>query len=73
MADEIDKAQEYMETLLEANIRAARGIPADDTVIHILCIDCGTQIPPERRKAKPGCSRCIDCQEAHEFKRRGYL
>jgi phage/conjugal plasmid C-4 type zinc finger TraR family protein len=35
--------------------------PGDD------CLDCGNEIPLERRLAKPGCRRCISCQEAHEI------
>ena len=30
------------------------------------CIDCGDPIPEARRKAAPGCVRCIECQQEHE-------
>ncbi|MEM8142021.1 TraR/DksA C4-type zinc finger protein [Morganella morganii] len=30
------------------------------------CEDCGEPIPQARRRAAPGCSRCIDCQDRHE-------
>jgi len=30
------------------------------------CLDCGEEIPVERRKAMPGTTHCIFCQEAHD-------
>ena len=35
------------------------------------CEDCGEDIPEERRKAQPGVTRCIYCQELFERKQRG--
>lgn len=38
-----------------------------------VCIECGEKIPEVRRKAAPGCTRCIDCQtdyETHIHRRR---
>lgn len=32
----------------------------------LLCDDCAEPIDAERRKALPGVSRCVDCQEAAE-------
>ena len=34
------------------------------------CEDCGATIPEGRRKAAPGCTRCIRCQERFERGRR---
>lgn len=33
---------------------------------NTLCQDCGDPIPDARRKAAPGCRRCVSCQEAFE-------
>jgi phage/conjugal plasmid C-4 type zinc finger TraR family protein len=33
---------------------------------NLLCIDCGEEIPEARRRAVPGCRRCVDCQSLHE-------
>lgn len=33
------------------------------------CLDCGNEIPLQRRKALPGVMRCLDCQVAHEQQR----
>lgn len=30
------------------------------------CDDCGEPIPEARRKAVPGCTRCVACQEDFE-------
>ena len=30
---------------------------------------CGALIPEARRKAVPGCQRCVKCQTAHETKK----
>lgn len=30
------------------------------------CVDCEEEIPAERRQKQPGCTRCVDCQRAHE-------
>lgn len=27
------------------------------------CHECGAEIPEARRKARPGCTRCVKCQE----------
>lgn len=31
------------------------------------CIDCDEEIPIERRKAQPGCRRCVKCQNVFEL------
>lgn len=33
------------------------------------CESCGGEIPEARRKAVPGCQRCIFCQQLWELKR----
>jgi phage/conjugal plasmid C-4 type zinc finger TraR family protein len=30
------------------------------------CVDCELPIPTKRRKAIPGCTRCIECEQAVE-------
>jgi phage/conjugal plasmid C-4 type zinc finger TraR family protein len=32
------------------------------------CMDCGEEITEQRRRAQPGCKRCIACQKRHEKK-----
>lgn len=64
MADDADRAQAQME--MEEGWRLAarrRGDPAEGPAE---CIDCGDPIPERRRKAVPGCKRCVSCQEMFE-------
>jgi len=35
--------------------------PGSDT-----CAECGKKIPPERRRAVPGCELCVQCQQEYE-------
>lgn len=72
MADEIDRATENAAFLLEARIKECRGkscICPDRAITRIAptnCIDCGNHIPDARKKAAPGCVRCIGCQREFE-------
>lgn len=36
-----------------------------------ICEDCEDEIPAERRKKQPGCTRCVACQSLHERLRGG--
>lgn len=69
MADDADVAQAHEEArrdnaLARARARLPKGVAARD------CTDCGERIPVKRRKAVPGCSRCVACEEIAERKRR---
>lgn len=65
MADEADLAQQTLErAMAQAERRARRPLTVADSAL--ICIDCERPIPEGRRKAKPGCTRCIDCQTMHE-------
>jgi len=70
--DEADKAQEEVDRQLattianiklEQDVKLAR-LAADD------CIDCGVDIPMERKLAVPGCQRCVSCKEKFEILQR---
>lgn len=68
MPDEGDIAQEKYERFLEARIaeHRHRTVEAGLKPAPTECIDCGEVIPEKRRKAVPGCVRCIECQKAFE-------
>ncbi|MHB1059805.1 MAG: TraR/DksA C4-type zinc finger protein [Rhodanobacter sp.] len=36
-----------------------------------ICEDCEDEIPAERRKKQPGCTRCVACQSVYERLRGG--
>ena len=64
--DEADYAQQNEAQLIKMGIDMHRKIlnmPANET---IECIDCDEVIPAARRKAMPGCIRCIGCQTLFE-------
>ncbi|MBW2607716.1 MAG: TraR/DksA C4-type zinc finger protein [Deltaproteobacteria bacterium] len=63
--DVADCAQRNEGWLLKAGIDSHR-INNTDINETIECIDCGEDIPAARRKAAPGCERCIYCQEVYE-------
>ena len=65
MADEADMAQVKTDQLLNANIAACRSNLQGDSGREE-CIDCEEIIPSGRRKAVPGCERCIECQADFE-------
>jgi phage/conjugal plasmid C-4 type zinc finger TraR family protein len=66
VAGQFDIAQEldarYLRQALEVQRRKTMQREATCTV----CIDCGEDIPEARRKAQPGCERCIDCAQFYE-------
>ena len=69
MADIIDMAQEQEEKLREMVLRQRETVEDGyeaDTDTPRYCDDCDEQIPLERVKAVPYCTRCIDCQEYAE-------
>lgn len=72
--DEIDSAQERDEFFLSLALRN-KGLRIGDeglgqTLVSnpqsLLCEVCGSPIPEARRKAVPGCMRCINCQTEFE-------
>ena len=67
MGDVIDRAQAAEQAFLAGAVRryerGAEWLPSAEE-----CEECGDPIPEARRKAVPGCTRCIQCQQ--EFERR---
>jgi len=64
--DEADYAQQNEAQLIKMGIDRHRKIlsmPANETTE---CIDCEEIIPEARRKAVPGCTRCVGCQTLFE-------
>lgn len=72
MPDEIDRAVENAAFLLEARIKEQRGRVGYAHQLSVgaahptHCTDCGNHIPDARKKAVPGCQRCIGCQKELE-------
>lgn len=70
MTDIFDRASELEQKTRERALaaQAQRAALTGKTVADSAteCQDCGDDIPLKRRKAMPGCQRCIHCQELRE-------
>lgn len=66
MPDEFDQIQAHVDQFqATALTEHLRGREPDDNQ-SVECIDCDQEIPLKRRQAKPGCRRCITCQQQYE-------
>ncbi|WP_140919138.1 TraR/DksA family transcriptional regulator [Limnobaculum xujianqingii] len=64
--DDIDRAAELELQQQERALEARKqSIPAGTGYSH--CFGCDNPIPEARRKAIPGVTRCVDCQQIHEI------
>lgn len=63
MADICDLAQERQQQDIDRAL-ALHKRPVRDT--KWFCVDCGASIGIKRRRAVPGCIRCVSCQGDHE-------
>lgn len=45
---------------------AQQRAPVGDSLSQ--CAECGEEIPPARRAARPGVKLCIDCQQEHDHR-----
>lgn len=67
MIDPADRAQQDIEIDLDAGVAAVRRRLVAPSLER--CADCDAPIEPARR-ALGGVTRCLDCQQTHEFKQR---
>lgn len=66
MASEIiDQASDLEEMMRENAIQAHRLNHSAVSATH--CEECGDNLPEARRKAYPGCTMCVSCQEEWEI------
>ena len=61
--DIADRAQKVIEQTISVALSQRR---TKNKPSAIYCEDCGRLVPEERRKAVPGCTRCVDCQREFE-------
>lgn len=60
--DTIDQAQGYNEDFQSYALKQQQINREPVNYTGTDCLDCGDEIPEARRKAQPGCHRCIECQ-----------
>lgn len=69
MPDDMDIAQaineEHQSDAIAEHFR--RGIRNAARISADTCAECGEEIPEARRKAVPGCNRCVSCQSTFEL------
>jgi len=68
MADEIDRANDQAQYLLDLAIHRSRKVPSN-RVSAQFCDDCDESIPLLRQKTISGCETCVSCQELRERRR----
>lgn len=69
--DDVDRAQEINDLHLDIALSAQKAVNQGQSEISLgECLDCGGEIPEARQDAIPGCTRCVDCQEKFEKRRR---
>ena len=57
-----DDDAQAAQDLRDNAINEARNKLYDPSKEILECIDCGSEIPEKRRRAMPGCPRCVSCQ-----------
>ncbi|UDI94604.1 TraR/DksA C4-type zinc finger protein [Pseudomonas sp. IAC-BECa141] len=68
MADDIDRANEQAQYLLDVAIHRNRRAPSS-RVSAQFCDDCDEPIPLLRQQKVEGCETCVACQELREARR----
>lgn len=70
MADSMDMVQQRVQEELARNLANATHRPAGAS--EFFCLSCGEAIPELRRRALPGVSLCVTCQDINERKAAHY-
>ncbi|MBN3862063.1 transcriptional regulator [Pseudomonas frederiksbergensis] len=68
MADEIDRANDQAQYLLDVALQRIRLAPSS-RVSAQFCADCDDPIPLLRQQTIAGCQTCVDCQGLREARR----
>ena len=68
MADDIDRANDQAQYLLEVALHRNRHIPKSNVSAQF-CDDCAAPIPLLRQQTIQGCETCVHCQELRERRR----
>ncbi|WP_052713211.1 TraR/DksA C4-type zinc finger protein [Pseudoalteromonas rubra] len=70
--DIVDKAQVIREQELERALNENRAHFVGEDVDFLHCLECGVEIPSERRAAIHRCKLCVDCQTSQEAQAKHY-
>jgi phage/conjugal plasmid C-4 type zinc finger TraR family protein len=64
--DDGDRGQRITEKLRAWAVDMQLQRPRENHESLRQCIECGEAIEEARRKAQPGCTRCVECQAFYE-------
>ena len=68
MADDIDRANDHAQYLLDVALQRHRVAPPSRTSAKF-CADCEDPIPLLRQQTIVGCQTCVECQGLRETRR----
>ena len=68
MADEIDRANDQAQYLLDIALQRIRIAPSS-RISAEFCADCDDAIPVLRQQTIAGCQTCVECQGLREARR----
>lgn len=68
MADDIDRANDQAQYLLDVALQRHRVAPPGRTSAEF-CVDCEDPIPLRRQQTIAGCQTCVECQGLRETRR----
>ncbi|WP_237882088.1 TraR/DksA C4-type zinc finger protein [Pseudomonas sp. PGPR40] len=68
MADDIDRANDQAQYLLDVALQRSRRAPSS-RISAQFCADCDEAIPLLRQQTIVGCQTCVDCQGLREARR----
>ena len=68
MADEIDRANDQAQYLLDVALQRIRIAPSS-RISAEFCADCDDAIPVLRQQTISGCQTCVECQGLREARR----
>jgi len=68
MADEIDRANDQAQYLLDVALQRIRVAPSS-RISAEFCADCDDAIPVLRQQTIAGCQTCVECQGLREARR----
>jgi phage/conjugal plasmid C-4 type zinc finger TraR family protein len=68
MADDIDRANDQAQYLLDVALLRSRRVPSNRASAQF-CEDCDDPIPLLRQQTIAGCETCVHCQGLREARR----
>ncbi len=64
--------EQQRESALRAQSAVVVEMPRHDCEGERICIDCEERLSEKRLQAAPRAVRCVECQDLHEKRQRGY-